>query len=572
MRADTVVSWRNIRPTAMQWVALAGLLLLVAAVSVTYAAPAPTPTGGPGGQGYLDTISSQFQAATTGWMTTAQGYAFKIFTALAAMDLSWWGIKQVLKKNDLADFIAGATLKIASIAFFYTIVKYAPTWMPLITSSFMNMGQAIGGAGAATASPSGVMSMAFSVVHQLYQVYNNAPGGITNIGTNLFLAIVIAATSLLALIGFGLVALQLLMTLIETYLVGGAGLVMLGFTGSGLTSSFGEKYIGYLVSVGIKLLMIYAIIGLGQNLVNSELSYIARYTSGNSLPPTDLLTVGVSMLIYGVIGMQAPGLAGSLMNGSPNMSLGNVAGGAAAIAGGLAAAGAAGVAGYAAATKGLDKLAGLVGAGSGSSASGAGGAIAGAEKLAALGQATGAASGAGGSSVGGIMGAKGGSIGGLPSGGGSGSAGSVKGANVSPGVAGVGQAAQAMMEGKGIADAASTPIGPRLAQSSAGSSGPASGASPSPSGRPGTGPVPAAGQPGQSVAAKGTMDSLGAPASADLDQRLAQESGARSSSDREPFDALRENLGKVIDKKDDIARHEGGGGSGIQIRLGHTEH
>ncbi len=574
MRADTAASWRNFRPTAVQWALLAGLMFLVAAVSTAHAAPAPTPTGGPGGQGYLDTISSQFQAATTGWMTTAQGYAFKIFTALAAMDLSWWGIKQVLKKNDLADFIAGATLKIASIAFFYTIVKFAPTWMPLITSSFMDMGQAIGGAGAATASPSGVMSMAFSVVHQLYQVYNNAPGGLLNIGTNFFLAIVIAVTSLLALIGFGLVALQLLMTLIETYLVGGAGLVMLGFTGSGLTSSFGEKYIGYLVSVGIKLLMIYAIVGLGQNLINSELSYIAAYTiPGNSLPPTDLLTVGVSMLIYGVIGMQAPGMAGSLMNGSPNMSLGNVAGGGAAIAGGIAAAGAAGVAGYASAVKGLDKMAGLVGAGAGGSASGAGGAIAGVEKLAALGQATGAASSTAGASAVGMMGSKGGSIGGLPSGGGSGGVGgSVKGASVSPGVAGVGRASQAMMEGKGIAGTAGTPIGPRLAQSGAGASGPASGASSGTAARPAVGLAPAAGQPGPSVAAKGSTDSLGAPTGASGQAGSEKEGAAATDSDRHPFDVLKDNLGKVAATKDDIARHEGGGGSGIQIRLGHTEH
>jgi cytochrome c2 len=192
MRTATAAIRRNTPVIAMQAAALAGLMLLVVAVTTAHAAPAPTPTGGPGGQGYLDTISAQFQAATTGWMTTAQGYAFKIFTALAAMDLSWWGIKQVLKKNDLADFIAGATLKIASIAFFYTIVKYAPTWMPLITSSFMDMGQAIGGSSAATASPSGVMSMAFSVVHQLYEVYNKAPGGLLNIGSNLFLAIIIA--------------------------------------------------------------------------------------------------------------------------------------------------------------------------------------------------------------------------------------------------------------------------------------------------------------------------------------------------------------------------------------------
>ena len=542
--ADANAAGLGALPTRTQWAVAAGLMLLLAVAATAHAAPAPTLTGGPGGQGYLDTISSQFQAATTGWMTTAQGYAFKIFTALAAMDLSWWGIKQVLKKNDLADFIAGATLKIASIAFFYTIVKYAPMWMPLITSSFMDMGQAIGGSSAATASPSGVMSMAFSVVHQLYEVYNNAPGGITNIGTNLFLAIIIAVTSLLALIGFGLVALQLLMTLIETYLVGGAGLVMLGFTGSGLTSSFGEKYIGYLVSVGIKLLMIYAIIGLGQNLINSELAYIAQYT-GKSLPPTDLLTVGVSMLIYGVIGMQAPGLAGSLMNGSPNMSLGNVAGGAAAIAGGIAAAGVAGAAGYASAAKGLDRMAGLVGAGAGGG-SGAGGAIAGAEKLAALGQATGAA----GKPAGGMMG----SIGGGAKGGGAstpapssgtpgGSLGGVSGAGAN--TARLGQASQAMMEGKGISGPSSTPLP---------SSAPSASAQPAPA---------------PSVPPKGPLDALGAPSgesgSADL-------SKAASNSDREPFDVLKDNLGKVASTKDDIARHEGGGGSGIQIRLGHVEH
>ncbi|OZB55510.1 MAG: P-type conjugative transfer protein TrbL [Thiomonas sp. 15-63-373] len=519
MRPATAATWRITLPTRTQWAVAAGLMLLLAVAVSAHAAPAPTPTGGPGGQGYLDTISSQFQAATTGWMTTAQSYAFKIFTALAAMDLSWWGIKQVLKKNDLADFIAGATLKIASIAFFYTIVKYAPTWMPLITSSFMDMGQAIGGSSAATASPSGVMSMAFSVVHQLYEVYNKAPGGLLNIGSNLFLAIIIAITSLLALIGFGLVALQLLMTLIETYLVGGAGLVMLGFTGSGLTSSFGEKYIGYLVSVGIKLLMIYAIIGLGQNLINSELAYIAQYT-GKSLPPTDLLTVGVSMLIYGVIGMQAPGLAGSLMNGSPNMSLGNVAGGAAAIAGGMAAAGAAGVAAYASGAKGLDKMAGLLGAGSGGGASGG-----------MMGSIGGGAKGGGASTSAPTSGTPAGSLAG---------AGSV-GANT----ARMGQAAQAMMEGKGISGPSSTPL------------------------RPSATPAPAQPSPAPSAPPKGPIDALGAPSGESGRTDLDKPPGK---SDRDPFDVLKDNVGKVADTKDDIARHEGGGGSGIQIRLGHVEH
>lgn len=315
----------------------------------------------------------------------------------------------MLKKNDLGDFLAGATLKVASMGFFYTLLTFAPTWMPLIPQSFMQIGQQIGGGvgwgGAGTMTPSGVMNMAFGVIDTMYNVYNGATSGsagLFHIGTNFFLAIVIAVTSLLALAGFGLVALQLLMTLVEMYLVGGAGLVMLGFTGSGLTSSFGEKYIGYLVSVGIKLLTIYAIIGLGQGLVQNELQYIVQYAqcgggTNCTIHPIDLMSIGVSMLMYGVIGIQVPGLAGSMMNGAPSMTLGNVAGGAAALAApaaaGVMAAGAAGAAavgGYAKAMQGLENLAARVGAGAVSSANPAGG-IGGTEKLAQLGSVAGAA-------------------------------------------------------------------------------------------------------------------------------------------------------------------------------------
>ena len=442
-----------------------GLLLLA---GVAHAA-----TTNPGGSGYLDTIANNFQSATAGWMTTAQGYAQHIFASLAVLDLGWWGIKNVLKKNDLADFIGGATLKISSIFFFYTIVSYAPTWMPLITSSFMQMGQGIGGGGAAATTPSGIMAEAFSVISTLWTTVQ-AQSSWDHLATNVLFAMVAVITSVFGLIGFGLVALQLFMTQVEMYLVGGAGLVMLGFTGSGMTSSFGEKYIGYMISIGIKLLVIYAIVGLGQNVINSEIAYINAWTSAT--PPLDLLSVGATMLIYGVIGMQVPGMAGSLMNGSPNMSLGNVAGGAAAIAGGAMAAGGAALAGYAGATKSLDKMAEMVGAGV-SGAGGSAGGIGGSDSLGALSSMTG---------------------GGASAGAGSGTASSA-----------------ASVPASGGADALS-------AGTQSGSSG-------------GSGP---------------------------------NESAADRNSN---WQTMGEQLGKLAGTKDDIARHEGSTGGGIQIRLNHVE-
>jgi type IV secretion system protein TrbL len=459
----------------------------------------------PGGSGYLDTISNNFQAATLGWMSIAQQYALHIFASLAVLDLTWWGIKNVLKKNDLAEFIGGATLKISSIFFFYSIVSFAPKWMPLITSSFMSMGQGIGGTNAASATPSGVMSEAFGVINALWLAYGTQPGGFDHISNNIITGFNVEITSVLGLIGFSLIALQLLMTQIEMYLVGGAGLVMLGFTGSGMTSSFGEKYIGYMISIGIKLLVIYAIIGLGYGLINSEITSInSLKNSGNVLPPLDVLTVGVSMLVYGVIGMQVPGLAGSLMNGSPNMSLGNVAGGAAAIVGGAVAAGAAGLAGYAGSVKSLEKLADMVGAGGGTGSPVGG--IGGTDSLAALSSMTSASS---------------------------------------PTMGGVGSGmTSAAAETSGTGSAANSTPG---ATESSSVKAPASG---------------------------GT-DALGAGSKIDSGLTNSEDestgAGTGSKDDKSPWNVMGDHLGKLVNTKDDIARHEGSTGGGIQIRLNHMD-
>ncbi|MDA8093939.1 MAG: P-type conjugative transfer protein TrbL [Betaproteobacteria bacterium] len=532
------------RKTSIAWGGLLFLLFAAATAHAATAAPANS-------AGYLDSIANDFSTASVGWMTTAQGYAFNIFAGLAGLDLAWWGIKNVLKKNDLSDFFAGMALKVSSLAFFYTLIKEAPTWMPLILQSFTKMGQGIGGASAASMTPSGVIGEAFSVIDKLWAAFQAQPGGITHLASNFLVAMIVAITSVLVLVGFSLVALQLLMTLIESYLVGGAGLVMLGFTGSGLTSTFGEKYIGYMISVGIKLLIIYAIVGLGGKLIDNEIGYINNWmTSSKNMPPMDLLSVGTSMLMYGVIGMQVPGLASSLMNGSPSMTLGNVAGGGAGIAAGVAGAGAAAVGAYAgavgAAQGGLSKLAGLVGAGSGGSGASAAGGIGGTDKLASLGAMTGA-----GAPGGGIGGSKGGSgpIGGL--GGASAKGGSGGGAAPAAG-------------GPGAMTGAGAPGG-------AGSGG--SGASPAGGGSSGMSARFQGGTAGAgpTAPATGGADALGAPAAAGAGEagRQAGQSG-EDSKENSPWDVMKNGLGQAAGTKDDIARHEGGGG-GIQIRLGHSE-
>ena len=182
------------------------------------------------------------------------------------------------------------------------------------------------------------------------------------------LALATLSAALFALIGFSFISLQLLMTQIELSIVSGIGLVMLGFTGSSLTSTFGEKYIGYIVSVGIKLMLIFGIASLGPQIANQTIGLLASHASDPGGPSTaNLLVVGAAMLIYGLLGLMVPGIAGSLMNGSPSMSLGSVAGAGAAAAGAVAGVGMAGLGAAAGAASAgassVGHLASLAGAG-----------------------------------------------------------------------------------------------------------------------------------------------------------------------------------------------------------------
>ncbi|MHB8346122.1 MAG: type IV secretion system protein, partial [Acidiferrobacterales bacterium] len=159
---------------------------------------------------------------------------------------------------------------------------------------------------------------------------------------------------------------QLLVTLIESYIVIGGGALMLGFAGSRWTLPFAERYLGYAVSVGIKLFVLYLIVGLGGTLAQQLVAQIVSY--GSNVPPIVYLQAGVGSLVFGAIGYLVPGLAGAMMNGSPTLSLGTLGGAAAGVAGGAMLTGAAGVAGAAALahqTLGAAKAVGAVGAATG---------------------------------------------------------------------------------------------------------------------------------------------------------------------------------------------------------------
>ncbi|MDE1891700.1 MAG: P-type conjugative transfer protein TrbL [Betaproteobacteria bacterium] len=275
--------------------------------------------------GTLDQINLQFQQSSSSWMNQSIIYANHLFAGLALIEFVWSGIHYLLRKNELTDLLSALTFKILSLSFFYSLISLAPQWIPLIISSFSQAGATISGVG--TLSPSNIFNLGPQIANQLILSLGSPSMGLQALGSYLFSAICAGLSSLLIVIAFAFASLQLLITLIESYLIIGGGMIMLGFLGSRWTISFGERYLGYAVSVGIKLFVLYLIVGLGPLLaqnINQDIQQAMIAAGTGSPPPASFFTAAAISLVFGALCFMIPSLAATMMSGSPSLSLSNV--------------------------------------------------------------------------------------------------------------------------------------------------------------------------------------------------------------------------------------------------------
>ena len=305
-------------------------LALLPTAALADSQPVCVPGAGQGG--ILTGLAHQFSTTTQPWMTTALHYAQGLFFALVAIEIAWSAITYVLQKDSLPDFVASLLLKILGVGFFFIVLQpqYGPVWIGDIISSFSQAGSAISGQVQLTpGDPSSVFNCGTDIANAMLESTSENQG--MTLG-NLLPMIEIVLTSMICALGvvlaFAIIAGQLLITLIESYIVIGAGVFMLGFTGSRWTLVFGEKYVGYAVSIGIKLFMLELIVGLGFDLGQQ---WGSLFANGIAPPETYIEVVGAA-LVFGFLAWQIPSLAASLMNGAPRMTLGSFVSTAGAVA------------------------------------------------------------------------------------------------------------------------------------------------------------------------------------------------------------------------------------------------
>jgi type IV secretion system protein TrbL len=283
----------------------------------------------------LNGVQSKFQPLQYQWGAKIKVYAQRLFWALAAVDFGWTCVTYIIEKNDIGDMFGSLVRKVMTITFFFTLLKMSDTWIPMILNSFTQIGQDAAGSGASS-TPDQIVSTGWSTALAMYQAVANK--GLTD---KIAMTIPVTALSILCFLSFLFVAVQLLVTLIETYIAIGAGIIMLGFGGSRWTTDMASKYMQYAVGTGVKLMVIYLIVGAGQTLFDQN-----AMIDANQIIKSCMTAMGAGF-VYAYLAFQVPSIASSMMSGSPSMTAGGMMGAAlttgAAMAGAGAAAGAAGL-------------------------------------------------------------------------------------------------------------------------------------------------------------------------------------------------------------------------------------
>ena len=189
-------------------------------------------------------IMDQFRNQRTLWTTNVWVYANTLFGILAVIEFAWSAAVMLLEKSDLQTWTSALVRKLMWIGAFYALLLNGRIWIPAIIDSFTQIGQNAAGLGAL--SPSDIFMQGLGIAGALMDGASTS-AFFTNPGTSLALAF----AALLIVVSYTLIAINFIVTLVESYLVVSVGFIFLGFGGSRWTAPYTERYIGLAVSIGI---------------------------------------------------------------------------------------------------------------------------------------------------------------------------------------------------------------------------------------------------------------------------------------------------------------------------------
>lgn len=308
----------------------------------------------------LDTYETRMQTITG----NISGLLVRTFYLLAVIEFSWGMIKCYLDNGGLQTFLTEIITRIMFIGFFWYLFQNG-TQIPLnIVSTFRGLASVVPGTGWQI-TPDNVVDIGQNFIAQSW---DEILSGEILSGLGMLFA------SLIVFVAMIVLAAHLTVALLEFYVVGYGGFVLLAFGASRWTHGFAVSYLKYAASVGMKLFILLIIVAVITVEMTAYLTTVDEASITNVWAVTAFALFSVILAVIApqsVMGMMS---GVSIASGAGAVATGAALGGAARTTSSVAGTGASAVAGAATAAGGIAASGAAAGglAGAAGRASGAG--------------------------------------------------------------------------------------------------------------------------------------------------------------------------------------------------------
>ena len=284
-------------------------------------------------------IATQFYNAGAHYSAAVQPYAIKLFFALLLLDILVTWIQFTAEGQlDASHFLGRLIKHILSGGFVYLMIVNAFSWMNAVIKSFSSIGAAVTGLPAL--NPQTVLEVGTNMASTIF----NSPGN-ASMMTNFEQAIVQSVAAFIVLLTFVVTAAMLLLTLVESYLVIGGGVILLGLGANRFTAPAAEGYFGYVIRVGVRLLFFYLVLAVGVQMANQWSAALVAackpvpatlpWWTTYGLPPSaivttvcsgtisaaDMLNYTAFSVVFMVVSIAVPHMAAGIAGGTVGLAL-----------------------------------------------------------------------------------------------------------------------------------------------------------------------------------------------------------------------------------------------------------
>ena len=241
--------------------------------------------------GVLDQVALDYQLASQMWLGRVLDATTSLFFWLAMLEFTIAGIMYMIASPQAREERAGRFLiKIMMISFVYMLITQSEFWLARLLNSFAAVGEYAAGR---IMSPSEIVGYGAALSGKVLRSID-----VVGMLTNPPMVIYMTFTAFAIMVCYILIAVQVVLTLVQSYVLLSSGIFFLAFGAFRATASLAENFLLSCIHVGIKLMLLYFVVGLGEPLTRRWAELLQDEFFTLDVTPILQVLAGVTILAF----------------------------------------------------------------------------------------------------------------------------------------------------------------------------------------------------------------------------------------------------------------------------------